>query len=154
MEDESAAGVGGAEICHGRGLDGAATTANLPRSESLASGRKGTMVSTECACELDWAIAPEFDIQPVPEFDEDEDGEAPGVSLEEEPVNWEPIFNDGALGLVADAGRDRDEEADDSDFGFDDFDNEPDDDDLDDDFEDDDEDLDDDLDDLDDDDDL
>ncbi|MBU0618172.1 MAG: hypothetical protein KKI02_10680 [Planctomycetes bacterium] len=106
------------------------------------------MVSMECASELEPAIASEFDIQTVPESDGD--GNTPGVSLPEEaPADWELTIDEGALGLVADAGRDR-EEDDDSDFGFDGLDDEPDEDNLTDDFDDDDDDLDDDFDDDDD----
>ena len=81
-------------------------------------------------------------------------GKKDRMAGEEAGADGEPISGAGALDLIADAGRDRDEDADDSDFAFDDFDSEPEDDDLDDDFDDDDDDLDDDLDDLDDDDDL
>ena len=111
------------------------------------------MAWMQCACELEPAVIAEMEIPFVPEFGADE--EPPGLSVAEEAgVDGEPISGDGALGLIADVGRDRDEDGDDSDFAFDDFDSEPEDDDLDDDFDDDDDDLDDDLDDLDDDDEL
>jgi hypothetical protein len=113
------------------------------------------MASIHCVCEFEPVVVPEFDIEPVQELSGNQDTVGAGAP-EDAPVDGEPAFDQGAFGLVADAGRDRDEDGDDSDFGFDDFDDEPDDDDLADDFDDDedDDDLDDDLDDLDDDEDV
>ena len=111
------------------------------------------MVSMDGPCELELPIASEFDLQSVAEFGGD--ANTPDASvLEELPADCEPTFDEGAFGLVANAGRDRDQD-DESGFGPDEFDDDPDDDDDDqaDDFDDDDDDLDDDFDDFDDDDD-
>ena len=63
------------------------------------------MVSMECPCELEAAITTEFDVQIVLEFDGDVstlDASLP----EEAPADWDPSFDEGAIGLAADAGRD------------------------------------------------
>jgi hypothetical protein len=110
------------------------------------------MVSMDGPCELELAIASEFDVQNVLELGGDT--HAPDASvLEELPADCEPTFNEGAFGLVADVGRDRDEE-DESDFDPEEFGDEPEEDDQADDFDDDEEDLDDDFDDFDDDEDV
>ena len=110
------------------------------------------MVSMDDPCELEPPIASEFDLQSVPEFGGDT--HTPDASvLEELPADCEPTFDEGAFGLVADAGRDRGED-DGSGFDPDDFDDDPDDDDQADDLDDDDADLDDDSDDFDDDEDV
>jgi len=111
------------------------------------------MVSMDGPCELELAIASEFDVQNV--FELGGDTHAPDASVPEElPADCEPTFDEGALGLGASVGRDRGEE-DESDFDPDEFDDEPEDDDQADDFDDDDDDdLDDDFDDFDDDEDV
>ena len=111
------------------------------------------MASMDGPCEFKLPIASEFDLQSVPEFGGDT--YTPDASvLEELPAGCEPTFDEGAFGLVADAGRDRGED-DGSDFDPDDFDDDPDDDDDQaDDLDDDDADLDDDSDDFDDDEDV
>jgi hypothetical protein len=103
------------------------------------------MVAIRRPCELELTIVPDFDLQTVP--DPDEDADTPDASgPEEAPLSWEPTFDGGDAPLMADAGRERDD-SDDDDAEFDDLDDEPDDDDLADDDDDDDDDLDDDLDD-------
>jgi hypothetical protein len=132
------------------GLDELTLLANLPRGKTFASGRNVEMLSTRSPFEFEPVVTPEPESPCRRRFDSDAEGARTPVT-EEWAVEGEPSFEEGALGLGADAARKQDED-DDSDFGFDDFDYDDDDSDedegLDDDFDEEDDELDEDLDEL------
>ncbi len=104
------------------------------------------MLSTRSSFGFEPAVAPELESPDDPGFGSQTEG-ADAAVTEEQAAEWEPLSEEGALGLRADAARKQDD--DDSDFGFDDFeydDESDEDEDLDDDFDDEEDELDEDFD--------